>query len=270
MMNSAETKTSVSKRVGLALGGGAARGLAHLGVLTILEREKIPIDCVAGTSVGSLIGAAFCAGLRSKVLKKIAYQTGWRNIASLTWPTQGFVSFEKLERWLVALLGDLDFSELDIPLTVVATDIETGEGVFLKEGRLAAAVRASCSLPGIVVPVKMNGRLLVDGVVSDNLPVGAVRAMGADFVIGIDICGPTQRQRWSPLRTGYAALENLARRSGGGLETADCLISPDLAGFGYARFSRREEMIARGERAAEENLVNIRAALMSDDQPFST
>lgn len=257
-------KPGEGKRVGLALGGGAVRGLAHLGALAVLEREGIPIDCVAGTSVGSVVGAAYCAGLRAEKLKDIAAQAEWRTLASLTWPTQGFVSFAKLERWLVALLGDLDFEQLALPFIAVATDMENGQPVFLREGRLAPAVRASCSVPGIVTPVKMDGRLLGDGGISDNLPIAAVRVLGADYVIGVDICRPALRRRWGPLGLGFTALETLVQRVGGGLEAADCLISPDLSGFSYVRFSQREELIARGAQAAEQQLALIQAALISD------
>lgn len=254
-------KPDGQKRIGLALGGGAVRGLAHLGVLTVLEREGISIDCVAGASVGAVVGAAYCAGLGAQQLTVISAQLGWRKIASPTWPIQGFVSFAKLERWLVDLLGDLDFADLAIPFAVVATDAASGAPVVLKEERLAPAVRASCSVPGIVPPVKMNGRLLVDGGVSDNLPVATVRALGADYVIGVDICRPLIRPRRGPLGIGFAALETLVQRVGGGIETTDCLISPDLGGFSYVRFSQREELINRGIRAAEAKLPLLRSAL---------
>ena len=251
------------KRVGLALGGGSVRGLAHLGVLTVLERERIPIDVVAGTSVGSLIGAAYCAGVGVSQLIELAEHFKWRSIASLTWPTRGLFSFAKLEQWLVALLGDLDFSDLAVPLAVVATDLDDGHPVILKSERLAPAVRASCTVPGLVRPVRMNGKRLVDGGISDNLPVSAVRAMGADYVIAVDMCRPTTRPHWGPLGVATHALEILVRHSGGGLMAADCLISPDLTGISYFRFTRRQELIARGATAAEETMPAIRAALTS-------
>jgi NTE family protein len=249
------------KRIGLALGGGSVRGLAHLGVLAVLERAGIPIDCVAGSSVGSLVGAVYCAGIGTEELIEIAAQISWRNVASLTWPNQGFISFAKLELWLAALIGDLSFSDLPIPLAVVATDMETGEPVTLKEKRLASAVRASCTLPGIVKPFKSDSRILIDGGVSDNLPVAAARSLGADYVIGVDICRPTYGRRWGPLGIGFGAVESLVRRAGGGIAAADCLISPDLAGFSYVRFSQRKELIARGIRATEERLPAIEAGL---------
>ncbi len=239
------------------------RGLAHLGALSVLEREGIPIDVVAGSSAGSLIGAVYCAGLGVRQLTELANLTGWRNFASLTASTKGFVSFAKLESWLVALIGDLTFADLSKPFAVVATDLESGEPVILKEERLAPAVRASCSVPGIVPPVKMQGRLLMDGGASDNLPVAAARAMGADFVIAVDVCPPAFRRRWGPLGVGAAALETLVRRTGGGFAAADCLISPDLVGFSYVRFSQREEVMARGASATEKQLPLIQEALSS-------
>jgi NTE family protein len=236
-------------RVGLALGGGAVRGLAHLGVLQMLEEEQIPIDCVAGTSVGSVVGAAYCAGLKLEQILELAHQTGWRQLSSLTWPRQGLVSFAKLERWMIDRLGDLTFIDLAIPLTIVATDMDRGEAVLLKEGRVAPAVRASCSIPGIVPPAEIDGQLLSDGFVTDNLPVAALRQMGAAYVIAVDVCRPSPRRRLGPLGYAISAIEMMARRSGGGVSTADCLISPDLAGFSYVRFSQREELIRRGAEA---------------------
>jgi NTE family protein len=249
------------KHVGLALGGGAVRGLAHLGVLMVLAREHIPIDFVAGTSIGSLIGAAYCAGLSIAKLQEIAMRTGWRQVASLTWPSRGFFSFSKLERWIVELLGDVDFADLATPFTAVATDLDSGEPVYLSTGRLAPAIHASCALPGFVVPVQLNGRPLVDGAISDNLPVAAVRAMGAEYVIGVDICRPSMRRRWGALGVGFGAVENLVRRAGGGIVAVDCLISPDIENFSYIRFSQRKALIARGISATEEKLSLIQTAL---------
>jgi NTE family protein len=141
------------KRVGLALGGGSARGLGHVGVLDILEREGVPIDCIAGASAGSLVGAIYAAGIRGQRLAELARQMRWRNTARPTWPRTGLVSFAPLESYLVNLIGDRTFADLDIPFAAVATDLATGEQVVLREGRVASAVRASCSVPGIVAPI---------------------------------------------------------------------------------------------------------------------
>jgi len=248
-------------RVGLALGGGAVRGLAHLGVLSVLEREGIPVDCLAASSVGSLIGAVYCAGFSAAELHDISLSVNWRTFASLTCSRHGFVSFDRMTRWLTALLGDPNFCDLPIPFAVVATDMNTGEPVVLNDQRVAPAVQASCTLPGIVKPIKRNGRFLVDGGVSDNVPVSVVRSMGADFIIGVDICRPSYHRRWGPVGIGFGAIETLVQRAGCGITAADFLISPDLAGFSYVRFSSRDELITRGKTATEQVLPAIRSAL---------
>lgn len=251
------------RRVGLALSGGIARGPAHLGVLAVLEREGIPVDCVAGVSAGSLVGALFCAGLSVRHLHDRLVEVGWRLLAHPVWPRHGFVSFDKLERWIVRLIGDVNFAQLGRPLAVVATDLETAEPVTFVEGAVARAVHASCAVPGLVAPVEIDGRWYGDGGASNNLPVAAARALGAEYVIGVDLFRPGARPRLGPLTVGLAVLENYVRRSGGGLDAVDCLISPDLARASYFRFDRRSEQMAMtmGVRAAEAQLQQIWAAL---------
>lgn len=249
------------KLVGLALGGGVARGMAHVGVLSVLEKEGIPIDFVAGTSAGSLIGAAYCSGMCVEAIRDIGLRLRWWHLARLTWPVRGFVTFEPMARWLVREFGDLDFSELRIPYAAIATDMETGQPVTLSRGKLAPAVQASCSVPGIVTPVELDGRLLADGSLANTVPVTALRVMGADIVIGVDIFASSIRRRLGPFGLGVAALEILIRRAGGGIDDADCLISPDLAGKSYIRFSKRAEYFALGEEAALARIPCIRSLL---------
>ncbi len=251
-----------SLTVGLALGGGAVRGLAHVGVLDVLTEAGIPIDCVAGTSAGSLVGAIYCAAEQIAPFRHLAYTVRWRDLARPTWPWRGWVTFDKLDRWLTALIGDLTFDELRIPFACMATDLESGEPVTLRDGRVAAAVWASCAMPGIVAPVRWDGRWLCDGVASDNLPVSAARALGADYVIGVDICRPTWRDWLGPLGVALTSAEIAARHAGGGTRQADCLIAPDLTGFSYARFGRRDALIARGAAAARAALPQIRADIL--------
>jgi NTE family protein len=249
------------RRVGLALGGGVARGLAHIGVLSVLDEAGISIDFVAGTSAGSLIGATFCAGLSIDRIKEIAMQVRWRHIARPVWPVRGFVSFERMAHWLVVALGDLDFADLKIPFAAVATDLDTGRPVKLHQGRLAPAVQASCSVPGFVQPVEIGGRLLGDGSLANSVPVSILREMGADFVIGVDIFTSSIRPRWGPFGMGFTALEILVQRAGGGIDDADCLIVPKLGGESYLRFSRKEKFYQLGRDAAHEKLDSLRAAL---------
>ncbi len=249
------------KRVGLALSGAVARGAAHIGVLQVLERAGIPIDVIAGTSAGSLVGAMYCAGITPDQMQAQMAHIGWGEIASLVFPRQGFISFGKLERWLVKQIGNVKFSDLQRPFAAVTTDLERGTTVVLREGRVARAVHASSAVPGFVVPVEIQGRLLCDGGVTANMPVAAARALGADYVIGVDLFVHHIRKSLGPLAYGFAAIEMLVRNSGGGAQTADCVITPDLAGSLYLSFGTYRELIAKGEAAAEAVLPAIRAAL---------
>ena len=249
------------KKVGLALGGGVVRGMAHLGVLMGLERGGIPIDIVTGTSVGSLIGACFSTGRPLDELLSLTNGLGWRHMIRPVFFGDGFFSFAGLERWLVNQLGDLQFSDLTRPFAAVASDIDSWRPVILREGRVAPAVRASCSVPGIIQPVELGGRRLADGGITDNVPVDAAKLLGADYVIGVNIFGGLSRKRRGPLAMGFAALETMVRWSGGGLVTADCLISPAIDDLSYVRFAQRDKLIALGTAAAEEKVPEIRSAL---------
>lgn len=252
---------SSGKRLGLALSGGVARGPAHIGVLNVLAQANIHIDYVAGVSAGSLIGAAYCAGLPLDQLNQLALQVGWRRLASLVWPRTGFVSFKKLERFLIAQIGDVRFDQLKKPFAVGVTNLLTGEPLSLNDGPVASAVHASCAVPGFVVPVERDGLLVGDGGASCNVPGYIVRAMGADYVIGVDLMMPHLRRRGGPFRFGLLGFETLVQRSGGGLTSVDCLIQPDLAGVNFLKFHRVQHLIEKGEAAARQQLDTILAAL---------
>jgi NTE family protein len=249
------------KLIGLALSGGAARGAAHLGVLRILEREKIPIDMVAGTSTGSIVGACYCAGIGVEKMVTLINGLHWRHIARPTLPVRGLFTFRKLEDWLVGIIGDRQFTDMQRPLAVMVTDLMAGTPLAITQGRVASAVHASCAVPGLVVPVAGESTVLGDGGVTENLPVRALRNMGADAVIGIDLLKFALRRNRGPVGFALTALEILLRRSGGGLESADVLIVPALENKPYVRFSRSQEMIALGELAAEQMMPQIRAIL---------
>jgi NTE family protein len=245
------------KHIGLALSGGVSRGPAHVGVLNVLTELGVPIECVTGVSAGSIVGAVYCAGLSLEQMNELSLQIGWRRIARLMWPRRGFIHFRKLEALLTDLIGDVEFRDLKIPFAVVVTDLLTGEPVMINEGRVASAVHASCAVPGFVEPVERDGRLLGDGGVSCNLPAKQVRALGADYVIGVDLMQPHLRRRMGPFRFGVMALETLIQRSGGGIDAADCLIQPTLAGFNSLMFNRAAYLIERGETAARQQQVAI-------------
>ena len=168
-----------------------------------------------------------------------------------------------MERWLVRTLGDICFEDLKLPFAAVATDLEAGQPITLREGRLAPAIRGSCGVPGLVVPLRLNGHLLCDGGISDNLPVSVARALGAEYVIGVNLFDPIIPRPRNMFTLGFAAIETMVRRAGGGVDSADCLISPDLIGSTYIRMSKRQELMAKGEAATEAQLECIREALRS-------
>lgn len=249
------------KRIGLALSGGAARGAAHLGVLRVLERENIPIDVVAGVSAGSIVGALYCAGVSLDDMTDALKEFRWWNIASLTLPVHGLLSFRKLEALLINRIGDVWFSELKKPFAVGTTDLLTGRPIVFTAGRIAPLVRASCSIPGLVVPLEYGSYWLADGAMTCNLPSQAAYDLGADVVIGVDLIKPHVRKNFGAPGIASTALEILIRHSGGGPERADVLISPALDNMTYARFNRYEEMIELGEQAAQAMLPVLRTQL---------
>ncbi|MEA3374699.1 MAG: patatin-like phospholipase family protein, partial [Chloroflexota bacterium] len=180
-----------SRKVGLALSGGGARGLAHIGVLKVLEQAGVPVDFLAGTSMGGLIAAAYAAGLSPEFMEQEALRmASLRRLLALADPTMlqgGLFEGQKVREYLSDHLGDCTFDQLRLPLTLVSVDLNSGETVYLNQGRVADAVRATIALPGLFTPVERGGQLLVDGGLLNNLPTDVVRRMGADVVIAVDV-----------------------------------------------------------------------------------
>lgn len=177
-------------KLGIALGSGAAKGLSHIGILLALEEKGISPDYVCGSSMGALVGAIYCSGLPMKDFADLITSLNRREMLGLFTPTfskSGLVNGDNIEKFLFYLLGDRTFSDLERPFTVVATDVFTGEEVVISKGPLIKAVRASISIPGIFIPVKMDGRSLIDGGITDPVPVSVIKAMGADISIGVKI-----------------------------------------------------------------------------------
>ena len=249
-------------RVGLALGGGVARGFAHIGVLMALEEARIKVEVVTGTSVGSIVGAFVAAGYTCAELREVTRYLSWTGMAHVAWPGRGgLISFYKLEQFMRRQLNDPLFSDLKLPFAAVATDLVTGNPVVLSEGSVARACHASSAVPGVVVPVEIDGKILSDGGVSDNLPIRTTRALGADYVIGVNILGRYWSRARNPLARGIAALENAVRWAGGGLLLADLLIEPDISDVSYQSFSKAQYMIDQGRRAADAELPKLLEAL---------
>lgn len=178
-------------RLGLALSGGGARGLAHIGVLKALEESHISVDYLSGTSMGGVIAAAYAAGMSLDQIESVAHEHAairtLLRLADPTIPRHGLFKGEHLETFFKQHLGERTFDDLHIPLSLVAVDLNSRQEVHLKEGPVAAAVRATVSVPGLLAPVERNGQRLVDGGLLNNLPVDVVRKMGADVVLAVDV-----------------------------------------------------------------------------------
>ncbi len=197
-MNSVIPKTP---KIGLALGAGAARGWAHVGVLKALEESSIPVDMISGTSMGALVGALYARGKKAATLEELALGVDWKQLVHLADLNllfgKGFIRGRKLKEVLRSLIGDVRFEDLKIPLAIVAADAQTSEEIIFTKGSVIEAVRASISLPVIFTPVKWKDRFLVDGGVVDPVPVDIVRDMGADVVIAVNVIPEPQRGKYS-------------------------------------------------------------------------
>lgn len=253
-------------KVGLALGAGAAKGFAHLGVLKVLEEEKIPIDLIVGCSMGSIFGALYGAGADLDLLEKLLEQLPQKQLFDLAVPKMGLIRGHRLEALLKLLTKDMDFSQLNIPVYVVAVDVEKGEKVVISEGSVAEAVRCSISIPGIFVPKPWRGRLLVDGAVLERVPVGVAQKCGADIVIAVDVKFGGESNREIKVTNIFEVFLNsieLMEREVAlpYLSEADVLIQPDLAHIASSEFHRFKECIAIGEAAARRAIPQIKQLL---------
>jgi NTE family protein len=266
------------KKVGLALSSGAARGLAHVGVLEVLERNGIPVDMIAGTSIGAIVGAFYAAGKDIDGIKKAVISLNRRQMLSLadfTIPTRGFIKGRKITEWLRSVIGSISFHDLKIPFACMATDISTGEEVVLRDGSVVAAVRASASMPVVFTPARLEGRYLVDGGLVDPIPVRILREMGADFVIAVSVV-PYLSDRVQPQDINDATshkepniLSVLIRMmyivgyqaALSGIREADVAITPDVAHIRPDNFNRARECILQGERAAQRAIPEIKGKL---------
>lgn len=251
-------------RVGLALGGGAARGIAHIGVLKALADEEIPIHAVAGTSAGSLVGALYCAGYTWKDIYDTVRETRWRDLIKPVFPRMGLVKADRLETRLREMVGEAPIEELAIPFAAVAVDVRTGKQVVIDRGPPGPAVRASCSVPGIFEPVWLGDKMLVDGGMANSVPASVVRDMGADIVLAIDLNGDRIEQQepgnvFGVLFHSFSIL--FAANAKDAQEHADVLVKPDLAGFSYSNLKVHAQLFERGETAMRDAMAQLKARL---------
>ena len=222
--------------IGLALGGGAIRGAAHIGVLQALEEQGIKPDYISGSSVGALVAALYAFGKSPEEILDIANGTSWFDISRLTKPSTGLLSNKDMQKVLYKAVGDVNIEEANIPLAAIAANIENGNKVILKEGNLANAIMASACIPGVFKPVEINGELLVDGGVVENVPISPLIEMGAELIIAIELNG---KMRFETPKTITDVIMNafdiaIATRTQIQTSRADILISPDLSMYSFS------------------------------------
>ncbi|QAA76879.1 MAG: hypothetical protein BIP78_1113 [Candidatus Bipolaricaulis sibiricus] len=255
------------KRLGLALSAGGPRGIAHLGVLRLLCEAQIPVHAIAGASVGSYVGGLFAAGVPLEQIGQFWDEMGFLKTARFllpTFPWRGWSSGIELQRALVGIVGERRIEDLSVPFAAVATDLQTGQPVAIRQGRLADAIRASLSVPGLFVPVDLGGRTLIDGGVVHPLPVDVVREMGAEVVVAVDVLVPPGKKRLTHV-TVFTVLFQMAtifQKRVAELEVAalrpEVLLCPDF-GDGPPTYVSVGTGAEAGYRAAQAALPRIRA-----------
>lgn len=247
--------------IGLALGGGFARGIAHIGVLKVLEEENLPIEFIAGTSVGALIGAAYCSGVSASELEEVATRVRFKHFARWTLSRFGIADNQRMIGFLSSLLKVKTFEELRIPLAVTATDFSSGAGMVFRSGPLVDPVRASCAYPGMFLPVKIDGRLFVDGMLAYAVPSQPLRDMGAKHVLAVHLKGTWTRGNGPRhLLDVIGQCFAIAQEMNCSVwkQAADMVIEPDVNGYKYDDFEHAAQLMKSGELAMRAALPEIR------------
>jgi NTE family protein len=255
--------------VGLALGGGAAKGFAHIGVIKMLEASGIHVDVVSGTSAGSVVGALYASGMDAFAMQQAAMALDEASLRDVRLFSGGLVQGRKLQDYVDGLVRQRPIERLKLPFAAVATELETGQRTVFRHGDTGAAVRASCSVPGVFEPAAIGGRHYVDGGVVSPVPVEAARELGADFVIAVDISARSDGTvpvdmlgivgRSVVIMGQHLGAQELAR--------ADVVIRPQVNDIGAADFAQKERAIMEGEKAALAAIPVIRARLAAAQRP---
>jgi len=259
-------------KIGLALGSGGARGLAHIGVIKILEKNGIPIDFIAGSSIGAMIGGFYAAGMTIEEIEEIASSTDWRKVFSTLFEPsfkKGLIGGEKVKTFIENYINGKSFEECKMPFAAVATDLKTGEVAVLKKGEMALAMRASISIPLIFRPVEIGGRTLADGGLSAPVPVEIVRNMGADIVIAVNLDKHYYDEQWSP---GFYDIANgslgILRHHLAMLNAAnaDIVIEINAGNISWYRFTNGREKVLIGEEATQKILPRLKELINQKDK----
>jgi len=255
------TQVSPAPRIGLALGGGFARGISHVGVLRVLERENIPLHCITGVSAGAIIAAAYASGATTDEISAIGSAMRFSDVARWSISKLGFAGSERMIAFLRKLLKKSRFEDMRIPLGVIATDLRAGRpAAFRDHGDVTPAIRASCSYPGLFQPFEIDGRMYVDGSITIEVPAQLARAMGASHVIGV--CIPNQDEAFRPTNmfqvVSRAFQILMSQNEEVWRKHSDVVLTPDVGAIPWDGFDNAMRMVEAGERAAEQALPQIR------------
>jgi len=252
-------------RVGLALAGGFARGIAHIGVLRVLLEAGIPIDCVAGTSVGALIGTAYCAGASLDEMQATGQVTTFADFGRWTPSWLGLATNQRMEKYLERFTAAKTFEELKTPLAISTSDINEGISVYYTSGSLVQPLRASCAYPALFVPIQYDGRTLVDGFLTAPVPVEGALLLGADVVIAIYLdsgSDTTPRTAAEVISRSFNIIQRHAEVAW--RQQADLIVEPDVREFAWDDFSKTPELVKAGEEAARKMLPEIQALVKGE------
>jgi NTE family protein len=253
-------------KFGVALGGGFARGIAHIGVLRVLEQEQIPIDFIAGTSVGALVAATYASGTPIAEMERHGAATKFGDFGRWTLSRMGMASNERLEDYLHKFTRARTFEEMKIPLCIVATDLIAGESVHFRDGEIGPALRASCAYPGLFLPVEYRNHFLVDGFLTETVPAPAVQKMGADIVISVHLepglLESKPRNTIEVISRSFSIIQIAATQSW--RAATDVLIEPDVHHILWDEFAKTPQLVAAGEAATRAAMPRIRAALKGE------
>lgn len=263
-------KPKVSKKkIGLALGSGGARGYAHVGVIKVLKENKIPIDFIAGTSIGSIVGGYYALNLNTEKLETVGLDFSamdiWKKLIDLNNPKLSLIKGNKIREFLKQFLGEKKFKDTKIPLAIGATNIETGKLVVFNKGKIIDAAIASSTLPGIFPSYEYKSKYLIDGGIADGLPVDLVRKMGADIIIGVDLYNSDLPKFENPTamsvmeRTYNLLLSKLSLYQEHEYKNNTIVLRPKTGkGVQMFAFDKAKEFILAGEKEAKNNLSKIK------------
>lgn len=245
-------------KLGLALSGGAALGLSHIGVLKALRDHEVPVSCVSGTSAGSVAAAFFAFGVSPEQMEELMEELSWHKLMGLSHSKLGLASNRAIGNLVERMIGNFNIEDAKIPLAIVAANIETGERVVLKKGSVITAVMASTCIPGLFEPVEMDGAKLVDGGIAENLPLSVLPELGAEIRMGVNLMHfRSKKAPGNVFDVLVNSLETMASHQNSYDKTSDILIEPNLANFTASDFKKGKELVEAGYKATAEQMMKI-------------